>query len=48
MATKAQALNQLGGTQNSAASSGAIVTVTSRRGMSAKGRKEAMQHSKEL
>ena len=42
MATKAQAINQLGGTQNSG------VTVTSRRGMSAKGRKEAMQQSKEL
>jgi len=46
MATKAQAINQLGGTQNS--TSGAMATVTSRRGMSAKGRKEAMQQSKEF
>lgn len=45
MATKAQAINQLGGTQNSVTGG---VTVTSRRGMSAKGRKEAMQQSKEL
>ncbi len=48
MATKAQAINQLGGTNASQQNGPNSTGVLSRRGMSAKGRKEAMQHSKEL
>lgn len=48
MATKAQIMNSVGGGGPGTAGNNANGGISTRRGMSAKGRKEAMQHAKEM